>query len=379
MGYARLFADGSDEATGSETNAGTPQNGILLLTTGSGVNVVIEPIYSNAVYGAGWYNAPETAHYADSALRYEGNIDFELQASTTLWNLLRDWVSEERAWPRSLEISPDGQSIYEYYVRTDAGFAQNYGSQTNTLADFNNFGAWATSFSANASEGSAVTSSLNVLAISRTIGTGGDIYIANRTGAILSTATDMASSNPLNPSQNNVDPIPYWKTNANLYIVNPATYNPLTPIPADTAVAQDGTETIDWSIDVQNNTTPLYTCNGTRFPTAVLQGVVAATGNVTLFNVNGVFDPIDPSAAVGNNYVGAPTAQNTTFRVKIATNQAQTTFVYLHLPAVVIESDDYGIKGQNEAITRGFSLKGLGGRVALSSIVYPPFYMSLAV
>ena len=43
----------------------------VLLATGASVNLVLEPIYSSAVWGAGWYNAASSAHYADAAIRYE--------------------------------------------------------------------------------------------------------------------------------------------------------------------------------------------------------------------------------------------------------------------------------------------------------------------
>jgi len=66
QGFAKFYNTGP---------AGTP---IVILTTGASVNLVLEPIYSTSVWGAGWWNAASTAHYADNAIRYEGNIDFEL-------------------------------------------------------------------------------------------------------------------------------------------------------------------------------------------------------------------------------------------------------------------------------------------------------------
>jgi hypothetical protein len=69
------------------------ENGTVMLTTGGGLNLVLEPIYSNAVWGAGWYNA-SSGHYADGALRYEGSVDAEMQATTTIWNFIRDWAIE---------------------------------------------------------------------------------------------------------------------------------------------------------------------------------------------------------------------------------------------------------------------------------------------
>ena len=59
---------------------GSAANPVIILATGASVNLVLEPIYSSSVWGAGWYNAG-VAHYADAAIRYEGTVDFELQGS----------------------------------------------------------------------------------------------------------------------------------------------------------------------------------------------------------------------------------------------------------------------------------------------------------
>ena len=380
QGFARIFSLGVDPLNNAQ-----PGGGRVLLTTGSSVNLVIEPIYSTAVFGSGWYNAPESAHYADSAIRFEGTVDFDFQASTTVWNFFRDWAIEQRAWPRSLSISPDGQNVFEYWV-TDGTNPIAYG--TGGTGTFNNFGAWASSLNFTTSAGAAVTSSAGVLAIFRALGSAGQPYIQNRTGFILGnpTSTDVQNLRPLNPGQANIDPIPFWKTNANLYTVA-GDFNPYAGVPAESAPTpttpkQAGTQTIDWSIDLTNNTVPLYVANGTRFPFAVLQGAISATGNATLFNNNGVFDPVGVYNSGTNSFNGASTAENTTFRVQIRTNAESNptpTYVYLHLPAVVIETDDFGIKGQNDPVTRAFSMKALGGRIDSNNTqVFPPFYMSLA-
>jgi len=335
-----------------QTGGTPPTDPLLLLATGASVNLVLEPIYSSAVLGYGWYNAPTSAHYADSAIRYEGGVDFEFQASANVWNFIRDWAIEQRAYPRSLDISPDGQRVYQYHTS---------GAYNST---FDNYGAWATSMSMNTSEGSFVTSSINVVSIFRTEGAAGDPYIQNRTGVIASNTAIYGATNPLNPGQANVDPIPFWKTNANLLRTSTGDWGPDgvggTPI-------QTGLETIEWSIDLSNNYVVLYTCNGNRYPTAVLMGAIDASGNVTLYNNDGVFDPVEEALV----------AEDTCFRVQIYTDAGNTNSVYVDLPAVVVESDDFGIKGQSDVTTRGFSLKGLGGRIA-NSVLYPPMVMSLA-
>lgn len=369
QGFARIFTEGQDG--GDPT---IPGNGRLLLCTASSVNLEIEPIYSNAVYGAGWYNAPSKAHYADSALSYAGGLSFDFQASSDVWNFIRDWAIEERAWPRSLSISPDGQNIYQYFVSDNSDNALPYGPGIGAV--FNNKGAWCSSLSLTTSQGSAVQATANVMAIFRTIGAGGTNYIDNRTGFILGTGSNVTTLRPLNPGQANIDPIPFWKTNANLYVVA-NDYNPLAGTPTPTQAVQTSgnttPETIQWSVDLTNNTLKLYTMNGTRFPSAVLQGAIDATGSVELFDsAFGVYDPVTTGR----------TAENTMFRVRIRTNaeSAMTpTYVYVDMPAVVINSDDFGLKGQSDPVTRTFSLQGLGLRLDGSDNVYPPLFMTLAV
>jgi hypothetical protein len=85
-----------------------------------------------------------------------------------------------------------------------------------------------------------------------------------------------------------------------------------------------------------------------------------ATGNVVLYNPEGVFDPI-----LGPNNTGTITspysyAENTIFQVDIADGTGG--YVHLLIPAAVIESDEYGIAGLDAVTNRTFGIKGLGGR-----------------
>lgn len=339
-----------------------------MLATGASVNLVLEPIFSAAVWGAGWYNAAEAAHYADNALRYEGNIDIELQmgAAGAFWNYMSSFIVASRAYPRSLEISPDGSHVYKYL--TSDVYNKNYDTK----------GAWCRSASFSTSEGSFVTCSMGVVAIFRTEtdpsgATPGNYssysYINQKYGVIASNCAVLASTNPLNPSGGNVDPIPFWKTNAQLG-VGPynGPFNPSVPLP------QDGTETVEWSIDVTNNEHILYTCSGSRLPRAVLMGPMGVGGNVTLYSPNGVFDPIlgpDGSGTLTSPYAYA---ENTWFQIQIA-KPLSAGYVYIEVPAAVIESDDYSIKGASDVTNRAFSIKGLGGRCS-GSTTLPPCIIS---
>lgn len=316
----------------------------LLLTTGASVNLVLEPIYSSAVWGAGWYNAATTTHYADNAIRYEGSLDFELQGSSTVWNLIRDWAIEQRAYSKSLVISPDGMIEYQY---TASG-------------NYDNTGAWCQSLSFSTSQDSFVTCSANLVALTRAAAdTGFSTYIGNRIGN--TGGADMTAMNPLNPSGNNVDPIPYWRTNANLY--------------RNSVSFQSDIETIEWSLDLSNNPVVLYTCNGSREPTAVLQGAIDATGSATFYHPDTVYDPISGDYSGVYDWESPYlVAEDTEFKVEISTG---TGNLELRLPAVLVEGDDYSIQGQSDVTSRGFTLKGLGGKVE-SDAILPPLLMSQA-
>jgi len=353
MGFVKVF------------NTGPASDPLLLLATGASVNQVLEPIYSNTIWGAGWYNAPTAAHYADHAVRYEGSIDFELQmgASGKIWDFITDWSINERAYPRSADISSDGARVYQYH--TTGAYKANY----------DNHGLWCGSASFSTSEGSFVTVSATAIGLVREefdpTGAAHNYsnysYIDQKTG--VTTCTVLDSTNPLNPSGTNLNPIPFWKTEAAL--LRGVYTDPFT----GGAAPQTDLETIEWSLDLSNNQVVLYTCNGNRFPTAVLMGAIDATGSVTLYHEDGVFDPIlGPTGVDGNLTSPYLYAENTWFRVTIDVGGG--TDVFIELPAVVIEGDDYGLKGQSDVTSRGFTLHGLGGRCTSGNILMPPMVMS---
>jgi len=257
-----------------------------------------------------------------------------------------------------LHISPDGARVYVY----SGAYTDNPpGGAFNSSAGFST------------SEGSFVTASLGVVALNRTEEdpAGGTSYssyqyISQKQGVVASDCTNLAITNPLNPSGNNVDPIPYWRTDAQLLT---GTYSaPFT----GGAVPQSGLETVEWSVDIAQNNVILYTCNGTRLPTAFLQGPMDVTGSVVLFNQQGVFDPVLGPTGTGTLTSPYLYAENTWFRVTIA---HQTGSVYIEVPAVVVEGDDYSIAGQDAVTNRSFSIKGLGGRCS-GTTTLPPCVIS---
>ena len=355
QGFAKFYSSG-------------PSTGpMVVLATGASVNLVLEPIYSTAVWGAGWYNAAEAAHYADNALRYEGNIDVELQmgAAGGFWDFMSKFIVASRAYPRSLEISPDGSHVYSYL--TTGAYNANYDTH----------GAWCKSANFSTSEASFVTCSLGVVAIFRTETdpAGGQnyssySYIQQAKGVIASDCTVLSVTNPLNPAGGNVDPIPFWKTNAQ---INVGTYDGEF---GTASLPQVGLETVEWSVDVTNNEKILYTCSGSRLPRAVLMGPMAVSGNVTLYNPQGVFDPITGPAGTGTITSPYAYAQNTWFQVAIT--KPGGGVVYIEMPACVIEGDEYSITGMDNITNRAFTLKGMGGRCSTvtPTTVLPPCIIS---
>jgi len=261
-----------------------------------------------------------------------------------------------------MDISPDGARVYEYHTTGVYG------------ANFDLNGMWNTSAGFSTSQGSFVTVSAGAIALDRDEvdpagGTdfGDYSYIDQKEGVVADDCTELAETNPLNPSGNNVDPLPFWRTDAQLLT---GVYSaPFT----GGAVPQADTETVEWSVDVTQNHVVLYTCNGSRLATALLQGAIDATGSVTLYNEDGVFDPILGPAHTGSLTAPYLYAENTWFRVSIPRGADPT--VYIELPAVVVESDDYSIPGQSDVSYRTFGIKGLGGRCN-SAVTMPPMIMS---
>jgi hypothetical protein len=97
-----------------------------------------------------------------------------------------------------------------------------------------------------------------------------------------------------------------------------------------------------------------------------------ATGSVTLYNPAGVFDPIlgpDHSGTITTPYLYA---ENTWFVAEITRPSGS---VYICLPAVLVNSDDYGIPGQSDVVNRTFGMAGLGGRCN-GTLVMPPCILS---
>ena len=357
------------------------QNPAVLLATGASVNQVYTPLPSTSVFGSGWYNAADAAHYADGQIHFEGGVDFDLEVGDggRIWDFLMYWSINERAYPRSLDISPDGSRVYQY--RAGGNYGTYYGIA----------GAWCNELSFSTAPDSLVTSSASVMAINRVeTNPAGAVdnfsnytYIKQVRGVILNDYTNsFAPTSPLNPDCLNINPIPFWRTNAQIYNLGPVcsslSYTPFTVYDPAVYAPQTGLETVEWSITNTNNALLLITCSGSRLPRAVLMGPHNATGTVTLYHPNGPFDPIlgpDGDHTLTTPYV---CACSFIFQVQIRTNAVNpATYVYIEMPAIYIESETFDIPGQDAITNRTYNMRGLGGRKAADGDYgLPPIIMS---
>jgi hypothetical protein len=275
--------------------------GQIFLITGSSVNEVVEPIYSDSVRGAGWYNAG-VSKYSEDVVRYEGNIDFDLQSS--VWPTLISWIVEARNTPQTLIISPDGMDV-----------------QTFTAGTMN--GAWNSSANFSTSEGSPVSISLGVLAIARTESLSSS-YIANKTGI------SCALLSPLNSGQTNLNPIPFWKSTPSLTVNGDSPFD-------------DQTDAVEWGFSIDQGLTVVYACVNAQGPIAIFVGEMEASASVVMYSPNGVAK------------VNGSTASNTEFVVSLDGIGTMT------LPKVILDQDAYDIGGGDSITSRSFSMKGLAG------------------
>jgi hypothetical protein len=269
--------------------------GAITLATNSSIQEVITPIYSNSVHGAGWKDAG-SAYYADDVIRHEGNVDFELIDDVMAF--LTDWSADNRVTPQTIVVSPDGSKVYTY----TAGVLS---------------GAWNSSIGFSTSEGSMITCSCGVLALTR-VESAGTSYILNDEG--LAEYPEYL-------------PYPYWKSIVSL------TANSGPMFGANTAA-------IEWSIDVSQNPVVVYGCTGTMGPIALMMGEMEASASITMFNMAGVeYIPVGSKAS------------NT--KLEISIDGAAHKFT---LPAAVFESDGNDLSGGDSVVTRAFSLKGLSSK-----------------
>lgn len=317
-------------------------NPITLLTTNMGINPELNPINSSSAVGYGWKNAADVSHYANGVRNYRGSLDFDMQGAL-VWDIINKWALTERVYSKQFRHSPDGTRYYEYGVGTDLG---DWEAPPAEGAKTTQRGAWCESFRLSTSQDSTVQTSLGVLALRRSEVELGDGYFDNVTGHIASHCSSFGLTDPLNPSQENISPIPFWKTNADIY---------LTSYGGQPAVYEEGAETVQWSIDLSNSPQILKTCNGVSIngygvAHAVVMGPMSVSGSIQLYKHGGIKDPVDKIPLY---------ADQSSFLVQI--DAGNNTILKVYLPAVKLESDSYDFN-TTSPVFRTFSIKALGGK-----------------
>lgn len=129
VGYRGLFSI-EQEVEGQQ---GT--NKTVFLCTGGNINLTQDPIMSGGVWGAGYANAAPIA-YAFNYLSLEGSANFEWVNQSKVWNTIRKFAFTERTEQTLVNLLPDGANGFHGY-------------------------GWCSSVSFEASEGSALTGSMN--------------------------------------------------------------------------------------------------------------------------------------------------------------------------------------------------------------------------
>lgn len=130
VGY-RGLASIKPSKIGGETN----DDHIVLLCTGGNISLTQDPIMSGGVWGAGYANAAPIA-YAFNYLALEGSINFEWVNQSTVWEALKAFAFTDRTEATEVHLLPDGAN----------GFHGD---------------GWCSSISFEASEGAALTGSMN--------------------------------------------------------------------------------------------------------------------------------------------------------------------------------------------------------------------------
>lgn len=305
----------------------------FLLTNSTGLNRQVNPLQSTGVWGAGWYNASSLVAYADSQQHFEGAIDFDLQGMAGVWNLVRNWLIEERCTPQSVIMSPNGIVVYDYSV----------------VGGDNRTGVWGSQCGFEISSEAIVKANVTGMALERTETVGSDGYCANYRGPGPGIPTG-----PLNPAPRNTNPIPGWYCQAQV------TW-PSAPAFWSDPGNQTGMVLRSASVTLNNNTQVIRGCTATQGPVAIIQGSITADGSMVLWKDGGIPDPYGT--------LGTFTASGANVTLNIAPTGPNFTF---ELPYVLITSDAYDVKGQNEPVTRTFGIAGVGDGIN------PPLLMSAA-
>lgn len=309
--------------------------GFPLYTNSTGLNRIVEPLKSSAVWGSGWLNAAQTVAYSDSQNYFKGPVAFELSAQAALWNVFRDWAVYRRVYPKSVRMSPNGIVRYDYLA-----------DESDPRA-----GCWMGSISLRISAEALITVNAEFMALKRHEVILGNNYLAMDIQGHLPTA-------PLNPSPRNRNPIAGFTARAEIAWPNSP--------PWWSESNRNGMVLREADITHNNNPVLIKGCTGTPTAIAVLMGTMDTSGTITLFRDGPIPDPY------GDDILSSPfTAESASIALYIGGSQGAAE-LGLRVPHVLLQSDSYDVKSQNEPTTRTFGFAAVGDGTG------PPFIIDAA-
>jgi hypothetical protein len=259
-----------------------------------------------------------------------GGFTFELQGIPAVWNLISDWLVEDRVEPQDVVISPNGIAV------------QNYAKVSGDPRT----GVWLSQAAFRVDAEQLVTVNCTGMAIRRTETYSASTYKAIRVGPGVPTG-------PLNPVPINRNPFPGWAAKADItWPGAPPIYTPNNPT---------GFVLRSADFTINNNTQIVKGCTGEVNPVAVLQGTIGVDGSITLWRDGPIPDPYAVS--------GQPFRADGAYLTMSFGAVSPLQFLLRH---ILLMSDQYEIQGQNNLSTRVFGFSGLGEGL------YPPFQMVAA-
>lgn len=322
---------------------------IFLLTNTGGLNREVNPILSEAVWGAGWYTGAQHTNYADSQMNYAGALTFELQGIPSVWNVVTDWLINNRVFPKNLIVSPNGLVV------------QSYAADPNDPTT----GAWMNTSGFTIDPAASIKLNCNVIALKRSetyasvtaqspyramSGKGGSFTGGTGTPGppVFPGQQFGVPTSPLNPIPTNRNPFPGWAAQTQIvWPGSPPVFTPTNPTGMFMMSA-------DWTFN--NNTQVVRGCTGQPNPAAVMQGVMAVEGTMRLFRDGVIQDPYG-STNIPPSQTQPFTASGASIQMTFGNLAPIPTIQFLH---VLLTSEEFAIAGQNEIVPRTFGFAGLG-------------------
>lgn len=232
--------------------------GTTILCTGGNINLTQDPIMSGGVWGAGYKNAAPIA-YAFNYLSLEGSVNFEWTTgsaagtSSGVWSTLKSFAIEDRTTKKAVKLLPDGKNGFDGQ-------------------------GWCSSLSFEASEGAALTGSLNFK------GDPGDNSIT-ATGEGDESAAGLGT--PVASGLVGAVLVPYWKTSVGIGDVEEGS------LMATSYEIQ--TDILNWSCSYNSDLQVLKCCNyQAEAPISadyIVCGEMSGEGSYTIFKISGNFAP----------------------------------------------------------------------------------------